>query len=81
MFLPPGWLNCVAFEKAHKKYVALEKTQLNSKLLGFRVSGYTPKNTPGRPKPFRAQVEYWNQPNFTIKLKADFFPMFLPRGA
>ena len=66
----PG-LGCVAFEKL-KIGVVLLKNPLGRPLeTGF-------ESAPGRPKPFRAKVEYSNQLKSYEKSKASFSSFFLP---
>ena len=51
------------------------KKQIKGALLSKKR---TPESAPGRPKPFRAKVEYSNQLKSYEKSKASFFQLFLP---
>ena len=74
---------CVTVEKTQKSFETVEKTrgilaEVQEKLVkgALRSKKRTPESAPGRPKPFRAKVEYSNQLKSYETSKA-FFPAFL----
>ena len=61
--------------KKRRKVSRRLKKQIKVALLSKKR---TPESAPGRPKPFRAKVEYSNQLKSYEKSKASFFQLFLP---